>query len=209
MISEDSEKSQFKLAEQVYNLAHRLIERAEGIDIEYEAGRIESLFEEGGAYILIAKTFLYSATDDFRAAFLLLEEQLYNLAFTALRRLFEFAVDLQFIGKRPEIYTKQYLLFEKIQIGKFVEYIKQYWSDKIIDKERIEFIFKDAEEAKVSLGYNSKKKPLKQWSSYDYATKCREIGWEKQYDLVYRLCCTYAHPSPHGLGSFLESLPGG
>jgi hypothetical protein len=212
MVDEGSKEFLLNLVEKVDCLASQMIKRAERIDIEYDVGNIDSLFKEGGAYILIAKTFLYSAIDDFRATFILLKDRLFNVAFMALRRLFELAVDLQFIGKSLELHSKQYLLFEDIQAEKIIEYMSKYWPNIISDKERVEkkkSILKNAEKAKIILGYDKKKKPPKDWSYCNLADKCKEIGWEKQYDLVYRLCCIYAHPSPRGFGSFLKQLPDG
>jgi len=212
MAPKESKETLFRQAKKVMLLAKRLTEQVEGMDTGHE-GDFDSWFEKGGAYMFIASIFLYSATDDFRTVFLLLDEELLNGAFFALRRLFELNVDLHFIGKCPGKRSKQFLYFESIQARKFIQYIEEHWPNVELDesgREKRSAVLKDYRVAKLELGYKQKDEPrTRSWSRYSLEEKCRKLGWRKQYDIIYRLCSMYTHPSARGLGSYVKSLPSG
>ena len=201
----ESKETLFKQAEMVLQLAQQLTKRIEGTDAGYEGDR-DAWFEKGGAYMLIAGIFLYSATDDFKTVFLLLDKELFNGAFLAFRRLFELNVDLRFIGKHPKKRAKEFLMFNYIQQEKLIQLLEKHWQHSMyIDKGKRSAISTSYNDAMNTLGY---KKPPLQWSHTGWSDKCKEIGWEKQYDIAYRLCCMYTHPSARGLGAFFKDLPG-
>lgn len=217
MLAQYSEKDAIEIAKKLLCLGQTVIEKVQETDIEYDPRDEDSLFKEGGALVFIAKVFLYTATDDFKATIILIENRLFNAAYMTIRRLFELAVDLRFIIRKPEERTKQFLMFEFIQREIFQRFFEEYWPNLVsikISKELRDLMSKDCEEAinwMKSLGYKGCKmeKLPNQWSPHSTRFKCEEIGQEKEYGRIYKYCCMFAHPSPRGLRSFMRELPGG
>ncbi len=205
----ESESNFFVLADKILLLAKELEKQIGGTDAGYD-GNMEDWNRKNGPYKMISSIILYSAADDFRAIFLLLQNNLLNGAFLSCRRLFELAVDLRFIGKKPDIRSKEFIMYDRIQQKEYLEVIEKYWAIPLEMaekyKEQKEIIFRNYEEAMKSLNY---KKPPRQWSCNSYRQKCKEIEWDKHYNIIYKLYSGYTHPSVRGLGNFLMDLPSG
>lgn len=201
----------FEMAEKASALAEQIIERSQKVDIELDPADLDSLFKGNGARLVIAKMFLYGGNDDFKAFLLLVREELYNSAFIIVRRLFELAVDLCFIDKAPEERTRQFLMFESIQQEMRIRLLEKHFPDsaKHADEQARESKRANFRIAMRALGYKICEKPPSKWSKYNLKERCEEIGWQKHYDIIFRMCCEYTHTSSAGFGSFIEPLPEG
>jgi len=217
-------KTLFRRAEEVLTLEQKLAERIGGLDVGYE-GDFEAYCRQGGAYLYIAGIFLHSAADDFGAIFLLLQKEFINGAFLSLRRLVELDIDLRFIGNCPAERSKRFLYFGSIQQEKSIQALERAELAQTAgaDEDKRDLIRADYEVAMKFLA--NKKAPSKapsQWSRHNWKSKCQEIDrklretnrelrgttFERTYEVIYRRCCAYTHPSAWGLANFVEDVQG-
>ena len=205
---EETKRTLFQKAEKVLDPARKLQGHIGGMDV--------------GDYGYIAGIFLHSAVDDFATTFILLEKDIVSGAFLTLRRLCELDIDLRFIGNRPAERARQFRYYGTIQQEERVRLLeKADWARAMAtDEMRRNAIRAACEDAMRELGYE---KAPRRWSPrYDWASKCREIDnklreagrklrgmmFERSYEVVYKYCCGYTHPSAFGLGQFIKDVPG-
>lgn len=212
-MAKETKQTLFQRAETVLEVARKLQNHVGGMNTEGK---------EGGAYLYISSIFLHSAADDFATTFILLEKDIVSGAFLSLRRLCELDIDLRFIGNSPVERSKQFLYYGAIQQEKYLSLLeKADWAKSAaIDETKRNNIRLSSEEAMRELDY---KKPPRQWSPQTWASKCLEIDrklskagrklkgmmFERSYEVVYKYCCGYSHPSAWGLTQFIEDVPGG
>lgn len=176
-------------AKTLLSLAQRVIERSgEGI-------------AQYNSYKLLAKAFLHSANDDFKAILVLMSSGLFTQAAMILRRLFELVINLRYIARCPETRVEQYRKFDPIERHKYLEIWDKHDPDAMSeeDRSRIQTMYREVME---SLGYE-KPPALSRWSGCSLQDRAKDVGgtWPKQYDYIYKVCCLYSHVSPTGLAN--------
>lgn len=212
MAEKESRDMLFRKAYRVMTLAYKLRERVEKVDPRFED--LDRFCANGEAHKHIAELFLDSAIDDFDAVVLLMKNDLLNAIFLAFRRIFELSIDLKFIGKCPKTRAKEFLLFEKIQRKRRLQFLEDGapWKPEISDENRAAILagYEEAVRAFRALG-RSDKDSLRVWSRYTLEGKCKNIDsgsgkaiWERYYNTIYRNCCTYTHPTMEGLVGVLS-----
>ncbi len=104
------------------------------------------------------------------------------------------------------------MMYESIQPWKALKFLEEHWPDLVnnrMDKEQREVRHRHYEDAMKNL--ECQEQPDNTWSGrkWTWLNKCKEIGWDKEYNVVYRFCCGFSHLSPYGLRQFFEISPNG
>jgi len=220
MAPRESKQTLFRLADKILTIAQKLLERIGGMRTGDEEN-LEAHCEQGGVYLYIAGLFLHSAAADFGVIFFLLEKEFINGAFPLLRRLCELAIDLRFIGNCPAERSRQFCYYGKIQVEEHLRLLeKADWTKTVaVDEAKRNSIRVASEEAMKALG--DPKVPFRWSPHYSWMKKCLEIDRKLQesgqklrgmpfvrsYEVVYKYCCAYTHPSYFGLTTFVKDIP--